>query len=183
MPVIRTVHVAKLVSATSMLVLLAGGCVAPDQDGPIVLVTRQVPAPDNVQCDEVRPVCDSAGFVITYRTGSHEAAARYYGATEWTYTNQAVLTASCGGTEFGRSNLATFQTDNTASRLAFEGGDEAVLTAGSIVQVVPFSDTSFTCDEERGSWEGTAGGLQGRSGSYLVVDNGLQTVLTLTDDG
>ena len=182
----RTTHLASLVFATVTLVLLAASCGPPDREGPIVLVTRQVQEPDDFECDEatiMRSVCHAPAFTVVYRTDGHQSVGRHYGAIQWTVTNQAVLSVSCGGTEFGRANMARIEADDKTSRLEFDGGDEARLIAASSIQVVPFSDTSLTCLEEQGSWEGTAGRLQGRSGSYLRVENDLQTVLTLTDDG
>jgi hypothetical protein len=59
---------------------------------------------------------------------------------------------------------------------------QLVLTDGSSLQLMPEAAIAIRnqCHDEVGRWEGVAGSLRGRSGTYRRIENTLQTELTLS---
>jgi hypothetical protein len=127
---------------------------------------------------EIRNQCRYITSALTFRDADGDVATGR--ASEVSFHGILLdAEAECGGV--GKAWLAEgFRLENFELIEPFQ----LVLTDGSSLQLMPEAaiviDNRNACYDEVGRWEGVAGSLRGRSGTYRWIDDTLQTELTLS---
>lgn len=175
--------VAVALVALVVLIGCSGGAVS---DEPLVLVTR-------TKVEFVQDCVGGDGGAFTCTTPASGRTLRTAGGTaaQWMLPEEAVgirssdeVSVTCGGREFTREVVFRPVTNAElgTQRIELEDGRSLTLSPTTWWFIgARGPDDPHACFTTTGRWEGTGGALEGRSGSYSQVDDGLQTTLTFVD--
>jgi hypothetical protein len=184
----------RLTATVGLLVpLLLSACAGGDNDdAPIVVVSRDWRESSEAFRERAGDFCEETGrntFECLLEPGAREYHAVGAERATLSFPSSSIrgswgneLRVRCAGQEFIKPFVNRYMAlaPRAESRLDFEDGSAARLNLEQGLVVDDQSIAGDQCWEETGSWEGTAGDLVGRSGTYTHVYDSLQMTLTLT---
>lgn len=169
------------------LVLVLAGCSSNGASQPaLVLVSRQFPFPAENLCEGQPNRGERCRFIfddVELRSENGVEARLARSEVVLAMSGGDSISESCGGQEFNRAFVQRGvlpEGESAPSRtLEMDDGRSALLFLDAFKGLTRIE--GVLCAEWVGRWEGTAGSLAGRSGTYSSVDNRIQTTLTLHD--
>ena len=148
----------------------------------LTLISRMEPTSSDLSCVDERPEiyeqCLEVGpqqFVAV--DGRRATVPARSTVRSWESRESAEVV--CAGTDFGYKSRAT---SDSPQELVLEFDDGSTLTMREESAMVVPASFVFLCFEARGRWQGTAGDMSGRTGTFEWFYDTIQTTLHLDED-